>query len=362
MAIRLASSLATLITIAAAISGCAGGLDTGADPEDSAQVESGDEPVALAAGSDGALTVVNNNYPKYVSLVETPVGSGQFRAEINLRPSGELPAGSVMFSVNGEGTVAGWSLNIGDSPTNDGYGGDSASNSNDAELQILNNTLSVYASDYGQSKLIRSEPGIVPTTSSRNIRFKISNNKVEYWKNKDQSTKKTVTNSNLFAFDGRNDAEGPEDYKLYLGINRVIGGTARTGTGIRLVDIYLEDFDIKNVTWVLSKAILPDNSTFLPEQPGQYTLEYASDGTFTGDDNCNWMFGKYRLTGDGMSITNVAETKVGCSLEGMPSFLAYLKSATTYSATDRQLSIRFNNTNSSAFPLGSGTFYFKKGA
>ncbi len=40
-----------------------------------------------------------------------------------------------------------WSFNLGDSNTNNGWGGDSMTAINDAEIQILNGNLEVYGSD-----------------------------------------------------------------------------------------------------------------------------------------------------------------------------------------------------------------------
>ncbi|MEZ4581018.1 MAG: hypothetical protein R3A10_05105 [Caldilineaceae bacterium] len=52
------------------------------------------------------------------------------------------------FEIRYDQAAVGYSVNIGDSISNDGDGGDARDQSNDAELQILDNTVSVFASDY----------------------------------------------------------------------------------------------------------------------------------------------------------------------------------------------------------------------
>ncbi|HEV2704913.1 MAG TPA: hypothetical protein VGV59_03255 [Pyrinomonadaceae bacterium] len=51
------------------------------------------------------------------------------------------------IAVEYEGTPSGWTVNIGDSPTNNGFGGDSSgSPDSEAEAQVLDQALSVYNS------------------------------------------------------------------------------------------------------------------------------------------------------------------------------------------------------------------------
>ncbi|WP_293337890.1 hypothetical protein [Microcoleus sp. CAWBG58] len=50
---------------------------------------------------------------------------------------------TVKFIVDYGETSSGWTVNIGDSASNDGYGGDVGTQSNDAEMQIANGNMAV---------------------------------------------------------------------------------------------------------------------------------------------------------------------------------------------------------------------------
>jgi hypothetical protein len=140
----------------------------------------------------------------------------------------------VVYEITYGDHPTGWLLNIGDSSTNNGYGGDSRTQSNDAELQIINGMMSVYCNDYGSSRLLFSEPNCAPANGK--IRIEISNNKVTYY-NYQTNISKTWTSPYLFALNGQSDKEGAPNYKLYTGINRVVDGDYRFGSGI--IEAYL---------------------------------------------------------------------------------------------------------------------------
>lgn len=71
--------------------------------------------------------------------------------ELDLAPSGAC--GCATFRVYFQGTPVSTSVNIGDSPTNDGHGGDAGSTWFDAEVHVFHSTLSVYSLD-------QQDPGV----------------------------------------------------------------------------------------------------------------------------------------------------------------------------------------------------------
>ena len=172
--------------------------------------------------------------------MESPSGSGRYVTTINLRPDGKTVYGQVIFDIENSGSPSDWMLNIGDSPSNDGYSGDSGDKQNDAELQVMNNSLAVYASDLGSSSLLYSQSSIMPLTGARNLRVIVGNGYVTFIQNGIESTRKTITNSNLFALAGQADTGGT-DYKIYAGFNRSIGSSSRTGSGITKVTVTLDN-------------------------------------------------------------------------------------------------------------------------
>ena len=116
-----------------------------------------------------------------------------------------------------------WSFNLGDSPSNNGYGGDGGNNSNDAELQIVNGKLDVFASDQmvdGDKHLIKSWP-----VDGNLVRLHVSDGQLT------GDNGLSVQNPALFALQGQPDREGPVNYDLYIGLNRVIAG-GRVGSGV----------------------------------------------------------------------------------------------------------------------------------
>lgn len=122
-----------------------------------------------------------------------------------------------------------WSLNLGDSPTNNGWAGDSGSNSNDAELQIKDGILSLYGSDaMGEGNhLIKSwtqrvepEQPLTLEISDGRLAVTFANGETE-----------VVEHPALFALSGQPDQEGSTNYDLYLGVNRTVS-PGRTGSGV----------------------------------------------------------------------------------------------------------------------------------
>jgi hypothetical protein len=131
-----------------------------------------------------------------------------------------------------------WTLNIGDSSSNNGFGGDGATQNNDAEIQIRRNVLGVYGNDYmgiGETdRFLYEMPNIVKQGDE--LVFTILNNKVELI----HSTGKQVyTSPYLFALNGQPDNEGPVNYDIFAAFNRVISSSSRSGSGLGKVEIRL---------------------------------------------------------------------------------------------------------------------------
>lgn len=176
-----------------------------------------------------------------VSMVQTPSG-GQAVAKITTKitpviagQSWSLP--NVSFRVTYGSTPTGWTVNIGDSSTNDGYGGDSGTQSNDAEMQIVNSSMMVYGNDYNTPP----GGGLFPSGKSLalnaqyNVTLTVRNNYLG-WENYACSNC-SITSPFLYALDGRPDIEGPINYDIYAAFNRTIYDSTRSGTGVSTVQI-----------------------------------------------------------------------------------------------------------------------------
>lgn len=137
-----------------------------------------------------------------------------------------------------------WSFNLGDSNTNNGWGGDSMTAINDAEIQILNGNLEVYGSDlldhYKEyppkqrfMKLWENVAG-----DGRVVRLEIADGEVTYID--ETGRRDSYRHPALFALSGQDDAEAGVNYDLYLGVNRVVMG-GRTGSGLGKVKVRFLD-------------------------------------------------------------------------------------------------------------------------
>jgi len=154
--------------------------------------------------------------------------------KVNLDPSAGYS--KVAFDTYFDGSPSGWSVNIGDSRTNNGYSGDGGTQSNDAEMQILNNRVSVYGSDYTPISSVKT---ILDSFSSnfasvnQMVTFEASNNRF-IWDGGNLVGGQVQANY-LYALDGRADNEGPINYDIYAGFNRTIGSSSRYGSGVGFV-------------------------------------------------------------------------------------------------------------------------------
>ncbi len=123
-----------------------------------------------------------------------------------------------------------WTLNIGDSPTNNGWSGDAATTVHNAELWILNDYL--FLANAGNSPGVIDSPMVYNDLSLTNggMEFLIKDQFVS-WGHPYQVTQ-SPTNHVLFAIP---DTTMPgAERSIYVGLNRVIYGPgSRTGCGLR---------------------------------------------------------------------------------------------------------------------------------
>lgn len=131
-------------------------------------------------------------------------------------------------------------FNIGDSKTNNGYGGDSGTNSNDAEIQGYDKSIGVYKSD--KCKQPKPRPPLSHLYSQAigtgvdQVRLYISNEFVRIQNNK--GFDRQVCSDCLFALNGQPDKEAKStNYDIYVALNRVIANTSRRGYGTCLAKI-----------------------------------------------------------------------------------------------------------------------------
>lgn len=227
------------------------------------------EPTNAASltGTINLLTgTVSGNLPNNsISFVQSPtVGIGGYYEtvlKINLDPVNLFT--KAIFDVKYDANPNGMTVNIGDSATNDGHGGDGGTQSNDAEMQIgvapnapesntqefiqQRNDLIVFANDSyysgAPSNPVARISDIVPSTTTslaNTIVSLVVSNGYLGWSNP-QGVSGMLNNKYLYALAGQADSESPVNYDIFAGFNRSIGSPGRWGTGVSEVTITLSD-------------------------------------------------------------------------------------------------------------------------
>jgi hypothetical protein len=129
----------------------------------------------------------------------------------------------------------GWILNIGNSPSNNGYGGDGGDFANDSELQIFNGQISVYGDDYsiGNPQVPRPMQTVDGFISGAGdiIRVEVTDQQLSVENSRTGRTL-SIPSSYLFRLGGIDKEASRNDYIYYAAFNRTIGDATRTGSGV----------------------------------------------------------------------------------------------------------------------------------
>lgn len=146
-----------------------------------------------------------------------------------------------------EGIPTGHSLNIGDSRSNDGHGGDYASQSNDAELWMVHapyageRTLNITYNDNVNAERICS---LDLPLESASIQFVVKDGFISW--SPPYGHARSIFLDALYALDGQPDREGPVNYDIFVAVNRVIDGFPgscrrdRLGSGVETMIVEMK--------------------------------------------------------------------------------------------------------------------------
>lgn len=174
---------------------------------------------------------IDNHSPGAISAVFGPAaGKVVIKVTLNKAVTGYSRA---RFHVHYATSPSGITVNIGDSATNDGGGGDAGTQSNDAEMQMSSDTLSVYGKDATPVAVKNILTVKNAVTAGQTIAFEVRNNAFGW-------DGHTLVSDNLYALGSQIDTEGPVNFDVYAAFNRVISlSSPRVGTGVGWVMIQL---------------------------------------------------------------------------------------------------------------------------
>lgn len=185
---------------------------------------------ALSPGYGDSAGYVN------VVLVQKPLAGCavtpyEALATVNLSPgNGQAPMKKLSVLVEYEGTPTGWTTHLGDDIANDGYGGGSGI-AGVAELQVLEQDLSVYSSGFGVG-LVDKLFGSSLRLAEGALHFNVANQSLAI--GQPYTVLDSKFQEKLFDFT-------VGDKKLFAAFNRVISGrTDRRGCGAKKVHLVFE--------------------------------------------------------------------------------------------------------------------------
>lgn len=149
----------------------------------------------------------------------------------------DIPAGCTQANVvvDYQGLPAGWTVNLGDSSTNDGHAGSADANPNNAELWVLDERLAIANGSNNAAQIDNPilQQDVSLTNSS--LKFVVKNQFVSW--GQPYGFLQTPATKRLFAIPDTTPRLG-DGRKIYLGLNQVITGRAdRKGCGARRATI-----------------------------------------------------------------------------------------------------------------------------
>jgi hypothetical protein len=203
----------------------------------------------LATGQADAIPTSLLPFVSYVSTPAKNTLNPYFQTVLRLNlnnPAKPNPFKTAVFTIHYAANCTGMSVNIGDSISNNGFGGDGMDQSNDAEVQIGCNfpqataydrkTLYVFGKDGSPSPLIYQLEDAVGSGST--ITLTVGDGYFSY----EEETGHVIAlhGKNLFSLNGQADSEGPVNYDVFAAFNRCIDShPVTTGSGVDRVTVTL---------------------------------------------------------------------------------------------------------------------------
>jgi hypothetical protein len=173
-----------------------------------------------------------------ISFISQPANH-QAVTKITLDPASGYK--KVIFDVTYNTIPTGWTVDICDSQSCNGWGGDAGHTSNAAEVEVVNTSFNAYRNTLHGHPDATGEPlslfgKAVSITEGSTVSLEISDERVGWDFPNEQGE---LVSDRLFTLNGQIPTYGTVDYDIYAAFNRVISGTSRNGSGAGLVRITL---------------------------------------------------------------------------------------------------------------------------
>lgn len=175
-------------------------------------------------------------YPSIVtSAAATTCTDGSFRAAV-VRVEVPVECTGVAVWVEYQGIPEGWTVNIGDSQTNDGFGGDFGSlpEGQNAEVEVLDELVRVWTA--------ADAPPVDPVATQHlalrdgALKFVVQNQYVSW--GQQYTAIETPSLERLFVLPA--DPVAPENRTIWVGLNRTVNNASRNGCGARRALIHVQ--------------------------------------------------------------------------------------------------------------------------
>lgn len=146
---------------------------------------------------------------------------------------------------------SGWTVNIGDSPTNNGGGGDGGSTAHDSEAELNGTVLNVFYSDVGGNGPHSTLNNAISSFGCTTQQWTVTEDQISY--DDDGNTAdvprfisrgRLGTPSSLFNFPPYNEADSQDSSgtwadDIFVGLNRTVGTASRSGSGVQRACFFL---------------------------------------------------------------------------------------------------------------------------
>jgi len=176
------------------------------------------------------------------SITNSNAAGDRIRMELNFRPSPTISCREARIVVAYDGPPTGWTVNVGDSSTNNGYGGgDSSTTAACAEIWVVNTSVSAFKhcppTDYGPLALLPTPPPLSLRDGA--LQFVVRNQYLSVGQPFASPAAGDLSKTFHIPDTGFLNAVPADAYKIYLGLNRVVHEPpgVRVGSGVRWVMI-----------------------------------------------------------------------------------------------------------------------------